>query len=114
MRERKEDLVFLVARFMAQANAELGKQVKVLSVGAWRVLRRHDLPGNARELRNVLRRAVLLCDEPTGFIEPALLALLMPASKVPQIAVHTKAHCSKQWPQGLSPLRSGTVSHVRA
>ena len=76
LRERKEDLVFLTQRFLAQTNAELGKQVKGLSTNAWGILQRYDWHGNARELRNHLRRAVLLCDHPEGLILPELLGML--------------------------------------
>ena len=76
LRERKEDLVFLTQRFLAQTNTELSKQVKGLSTDAWGILQRYDWHGNARELRNHLRRAVLLCDHPEGLILPELLGML--------------------------------------
>ena len=76
LRERKEDLVFLTQRFLAQTNTELDKQVKGLSTNAWGILQRYDWHGNARELRNHLRRAVLLCDHPEGLILPELLGML--------------------------------------
>jgi len=75
LRERKEDLVFLVNRFLAQANKELGKQVQGLSDASWEIIRAHSWPGNARELRNQLRRAVLLCDDPEGAIVPECLGM---------------------------------------
>lgn len=74
--ERKEDLVFLVNRFLTQTNKELSKQVQGLSASAWRLVQGYDWPGNARELRNQLRRAVLLCDDPEGMITPELLGML--------------------------------------
>ena len=76
LRERTEDLPFLVNRFIAQANQELGKQVGGLSNSAWGLVQRYDWPGNARELRNQLRRAVLLCDDAEEMIAPELLGML--------------------------------------
>ncbi len=76
LHERKEDLVFLVNRFLTQTNKELSKQVQDLSASAWRLVQGYDWPGNARELRNQLRRAVLLCDDPEGMIKPELLGML--------------------------------------
>jgi len=70
LRDRKEDLVFLVTRFLSQTNKELGKQVQGLTDTSWGLIQRYDWPGNARELRNLLRRAVLLCDDPEGLIAP--------------------------------------------
>lgn len=70
LRDRTEDLPFLVNRFLAEANKELGKQVDGLSASAWGLFRRYDWPGNVRELRNQLRRAVLLCDVSCTIIAP--------------------------------------------
>lgn len=76
LHERKEDLVFLVDRFLAQTNKELGKQVKGLSDAAWRLINDYSWPGNARELRNQLRRAVLMCDDADGLIVPKYLGMI--------------------------------------
>ena len=76
LRERKEDLLFLVDRFLTQTNKELGKQVQGLSASAWGLIQRYNWPGNARELRNQLRRAVLLCDDPGEMIAPKNLGAL--------------------------------------
>ena len=76
LRERKEDLPFLVNRFIAEANGELSKQVGGLSSSAWGLIQRYDWPGNARELRNQLRRAVLLCNDLEEMIAPELLGML--------------------------------------
>ncbi len=75
LRERKEDLVFLVHRFLAQTNSELGKQVKDLSISAWALVQRYEWHGNVRELRNHLRRAVLRCENSAGLISPEMLGL---------------------------------------
>jgi DNA-binding NtrC family response regulator len=76
LRERKEDLGFLVHRFLAQTNKELGKRVQGLSAAAWDLIQGYSWPGNARELRNQLRRAVLLCDEPEAMVTPDCLGVL--------------------------------------
>jgi DNA-binding NtrC family response regulator len=75
LRERKEDLPFLVDRFVAEGNRELGRQVLGLRDAAWEAIQRYDWPGNFRELRNLLRRAVLLCDAPDQMIDAASLGL---------------------------------------
>jgi DNA-binding NtrC family response regulator len=71
LRERREDLPLLVARFLAEANRELGRQVTGLSAAAWQRINRYDWPGNVRELRNCMRRAVLTCEPGLGTIGPA-------------------------------------------
>lgn len=76
LRERTEDLPFLVNQFLAEVNQELSKRVSGLSASAWGIIHGYDWPGNARELRNQLRRAVLLCDDTKGMITPELLGML--------------------------------------
>ncbi|MFH0982020.1 MAG: sigma-54 dependent transcriptional regulator [Planctomycetota bacterium] len=60
LRERREDIGFLANRFLALTNKELNKNVQVISNAALEVLMAHAWLGNVRELRNVIRRAVLL------------------------------------------------------
>jgi DNA-binding NtrC family response regulator len=60
LRDRKEDVLALVKRFVDGANEELGKRVQGLTRAATDVLLAYNWPGNVRELRNVIRRGVLL------------------------------------------------------
>jgi two-component system, NtrC family, response regulator HydG len=61
LRERKADILPLAQHFLQIANAEQGKEVKRLTPRAERMLRNYWWPGNIRELKNVIRRAVLVC-----------------------------------------------------
>jgi two-component system, NtrC family, response regulator AtoC len=63
LRTIKEDLNDLVPLFIAEFNAEAGKQVKVVPEKVWARLRAHDWPGNVRELRNVVERCVLFSED---------------------------------------------------
>jgi sigma-54 specific flagellar transcriptional regulator A len=56
LRERKEDVPVLVAHFLALLNARYGKEVRLVSPEAMRLLEDYAWPGNVRELRNVLER----------------------------------------------------------
>ena len=62
LRARKQDIVFLAKRFLDLTNDELRKSVRGFSEPAVERLLRHDWPGNARELRSAIRRAVLMAD----------------------------------------------------
>jgi DNA-binding NtrC family response regulator len=62
LRERGEDIVVLAQKFCSEAAREMRKQMPELSDEAAALLKDYSWPGNIRELRNVLRRAVLLCD----------------------------------------------------
>jgi transcriptional regulator with PAS, ATPase and Fis domain len=60
LRERREDILPLAAGFLREfsgGTAELTRE-------AMEALRGHDWPGNVRELRNVLERALIMCDGP--------------------------------------------------
>jgi DNA-binding NtrC family response regulator len=62
LRERIEDLRPLLAHFIAGFNGELEKRVAGVAVAGVEALRRHSWPGNIRELRNLVERAMLLCE----------------------------------------------------
>ncbi len=66
LRQRREDIVYLAQRFMAQACQELHKEIKETSSQAVQMLLSYPWPGNVRELRNVIRRATLLADTHIG------------------------------------------------
>jgi two-component system nitrogen regulation response regulator GlnG len=63
LRERKEDLIFLAKRFLDLTNQELEKTVAGFSEPAIRTLLNYPWPGNVRQLRSTIRRAVLLAGE---------------------------------------------------
>ncbi|MBI5605361.1 MAG: sigma-54-dependent Fis family transcriptional regulator [Deltaproteobacteria bacterium] len=67
LRERKEDILYLADRFLDLTNSELKKEVKGFSESAQETLKDYQWPGNVRQLRSTIRRAVLLADE---LIEP--------------------------------------------
>jgi DNA-binding NtrC family response regulator len=64
LRERKEDIIPLAKHFIDEAAADLKKDVRGIDPGAVRLLKRHTWPGNIRELKNCLERAVLMCEQP--------------------------------------------------
>jgi DNA-binding NtrC family response regulator len=62
LRDRREDVPLLVQYFVDKFNAESGKRVTGVRPDALDMLKNHDWPGNIRELRNAVERAVILCD----------------------------------------------------
>jgi DNA-binding NtrC family response regulator len=60
LRERREDIAPLAARFIAAYAEQNQKVVEGLSNEAMAALERYDWPGNVRELRNAIERAVVL------------------------------------------------------
>lgn len=59
LRSRPEDIDFLARRFLDQTQKALGGAVRDISEDALDLLRSCPWPGNARQLRNVVRRAGL-------------------------------------------------------
>jgi DNA-binding NtrC family response regulator len=62
LRERRQDIAFLAKRFLDLTNQELGKEVSGLTQRATELLLAFHWPGNVRQLRSTIRRAVLLAD----------------------------------------------------
>jgi len=77
LRDRREDIPQLAARFLAHAARTLQVSGKTLSASALERLRAHGWPGNVRELENVCWRLAALA--PGDSIEAADLALALPA-----------------------------------
>jgi len=64
LRERGDDLLFLAQRFVAEVCDRYRLPPKRLAADAEREIRRYSWPGNIRELRNTLDRAVLFSEGP--------------------------------------------------
>jgi DNA-binding NtrC family response regulator len=62
LRDRVEEIEPLAHRFIAAAAAAAGRQPPVVGADALARLRAHSWPGNIRELRNVIERALILGD----------------------------------------------------
>ncbi len=60
LRERPEDLPLLAGHFLKVFAAEMGMAAPSLDESALSSLNRHSFPGNVRELKNVMERALIL------------------------------------------------------
>src|SRR5690606_7856135 len=80
LRERMGDFDTFVASFIKDASVELEKSVEGISSDALNVLKSYAWPGNLRELKNIIKRSVLLCkgstievgNLPEGLNEPVM------------------------------------------
>ena len=63
LRERREDIPELAAAFLKFFAAKMGKQVKGFAADCQDWMQSYAWPGNVRELRNVIERALIICDD---------------------------------------------------
>ncbi|MGZ8213257.1 MAG: sigma 54-interacting transcriptional regulator [Methylosarcina sp.] len=90
LRERREDLPQLVESFVEEFAETMGKPIDSIAKTSLKVLADYGWPGNIRELRNVIERAVILAQTPSLRIElPSASAALLP-SHDPGLALLTE------------------------
>ncbi|MGO9242150.1 MAG: sigma-54-dependent transcriptional regulator [Bryobacteraceae bacterium] len=65
LRERREDIPAIAEALIRELNRRHECRVTEISADVLELFQRYPWPGNARELRNVLERAVILCGEGT-------------------------------------------------
>lgn len=58
--ERKQDIMMFANHFLAQANDDLEKQVEGFDQEVTDLFKNYDWPGNLREMKNIIKRSVLL------------------------------------------------------
>lgn len=74
LRERVIDIRFYAEKFFREVAEDLDKPLQGISESAIGLLEQYPWPGNIRELKNVIRRAVLIAD--TEFIKPEHIKFL--------------------------------------
>jgi DNA-binding NtrC family response regulator len=65
LRDHPDDLPAMVETMVAEMNQKHGRKVSGVSVSMLERLKAHNWPGNGRELRNTIERAVILCPDDT-------------------------------------------------
>jgi DNA-binding NtrC family response regulator len=108
LRQRREDIPLLARNLLNQLSMDMGKRVEITEA-ALQKLRDYAWPGNIRELRNVLERAVLLgsssvLDESSVRFDP----LNVPGSFAPS-GVRTLEELEKEHIQTVLSLENGRV-----
>ncbi|HEX7433225.1 MAG TPA: sigma-54 dependent transcriptional regulator [Anaerolineaceae bacterium] len=63
LKERKNDIPELVGLFLRQNNACMGVNITDITPRAMEALVNYEWPGNIRELKNTIERAMLFCDD---------------------------------------------------
>jgi len=102
LRERPGDILLFVSHFIEDFNKLLGRNIRRISPEAQRLLLAYSWPGNIRELKNVIERAMILSSDDE----------LLPAHLPQEIVGSDRKHVSPldPWEQWLSMWPRGSVS----
>ncbi|HEX7051423.1 MAG TPA: sigma-54 dependent transcriptional regulator [Longimicrobiales bacterium] len=76
LRERGDDIRHLTSHFVAYFAQECRRPVRAIAASTMHILQRYSWPGNVRQLRNAIQRAVLIADGP----------VLLPSHLPPEIS----------------------------
>ena len=68
LRERGDDILTMARHFLEFFAASVGRDIQPFGPEMQQILLSYDYPGNVRELKNIIERAVILCDD--SEIEP--------------------------------------------
>ncbi len=74
LRQRKEDIPLLTSYFLQQAALELGSPAAAMTKGALDKLMRYEWPGNVRQLKNSLTRALAFSDSGQIYAESIIFS----------------------------------------
>lgn len=80
LRERKEDIIPLATHFINLYNKDFNRKVQGIAAMAERVMTDYSWPGNIRELKNVIERAIILGNDETLLLEHLPLEMVAKAS----------------------------------
>ena len=75
LRERREDIPFLSWTFVKEFSNSMGKPIEEIAEESMSALRDYHWPGNIRELRNVIERAMILSQGPKLYVKLSNAAL---------------------------------------
>ncbi len=79
LRERADDIPLLVERFIGRYSEEFHKEVTGIDPAALAVMQAYDWPGNVREMRNLIERAMLLSTGGRLTLDSLPMELMIPA-----------------------------------
>jgi two-component system response regulator AtoC len=102
IRERREDIPQLIETFLHEMNAQLNRNVREVDDEAMRLLTEYDWPGNVREMRNVVERAMLLSDAPVIYANSLPHEIRHGLAGVAPDSKETTTYSTAVPPEGLS------------
>ena len=101
--ERREDIPYLIEHFIQRFNAKRGKRIQGVTPAVMAILMRHDFPGNARELENLIEYCFALCHN--GLIEVRHLP--------EDLQARHHSFASLHQPDSITPLQQSEANAIR-
>jgi PAS domain S-box-containing protein len=102
--ERKEDITLLVESFIDSIGKRLGKKIETIPRESFELLKEYPWPGNIRELKNIIERAVIITQGSK---------LQLPESlKMPRTQEEPAEGLKSPQDTGLNVLREGTLEEI--
>ena len=105
LRERKEDIPLLIARFLDAVLPGKHQATAPFTHGAMKLLIDYDWPGNIRELENAIERAVVLS------IRNRWTAI---CCRKPSVLAKSSRACACSWPNFCPPCRANRRAKFRS
>jgi DNA-binding NtrC family response regulator len=99
LREHREDLPALAEAMLKEMNLKHGRRVSGVAASMLDRMTGYDWPGNARELRNVIERAVILCPDGAP----------LDAGHLPPGFAMAQAPVAQSMDEGVVPVRVGST-----
>ena len=118
LRERREDILYLAKRFLDLTNLELQKEVRSFTQPAVDLLLSYHWPGNVRQLRSTIRRAVLLADDVVTEQHLAIdgarapVPLVMDGSKIIQVPAQRDCSLKEIVQHNTATVERGVLARV--
>lgn len=115
LRYRKDDILLLAHHFVLLFTSQMGRSVPSVSEEAKQVLLSYDYPGNIRELKNIMERAVI--ESSGAMIQPDHLHFFSYRQQVaaasPTKAVSVAdAGSGTKWPDHLSRVEKAILDYI--
>jgi formate hydrogenlyase transcriptional activator len=89
LRDRVEDIPLLIWRFVGEFSKAFGKRIDAISPENMAALQRYPWPGNIRELRNIVERAMIVATGPHLTITPPMASVPAATRSTKLIEVET-------------------------
>jgi len=118
LRDRREDIPLLAHHFVQLFSAQMGRPAPSITDEAREVLMEYSYPGNVRELKNIMERAVI--EAASKEIEPAHLHFFSfpqstestPLAPVPEKTESSPKAPAPSWPDHLSREEKAILTYI--